>query len=341
MLPNPRQFKIVFLSLVLFQALTACGPREGNLYRRTQFIMGTLVEITVREPDADKAKQAIDRAFDKMRRLEQLMSTHLAGSEISRLNRAAGEEYSIAISPEVLEVIQRGVSWGEQSNGTLDISIGPASRLWRFEDEAPSIPDAGALAQAVRLVNFRNIEIEASHIRLKRPGMSLHLGAIAKGYAVDQAMAVLKKYKIRHALINAGGDLKVLGSREKGKPWTIGLQHPRKPEEMIASFKLSDKAVATSGDYQKYFMLENTRYHHILDPASGMPARGTISATIIADSVMDADALATAVFVMGPEKGIAWVDSLSGVEAMVVSESGAVLFSKNFQSQSGFILQGF
>jgi FAD:protein FMN transferase len=171
--------------------------------------------------------------------------------------------------------------------------------------------------------------------------MSLHLGAIAKGYAVDKAMDVLINLQIRHALINAGGDLKTLGSREDGKPWNIGLQHPRKPEQLIASFALSNKAVATSGDYQRYLMVDSTRYHHILNPASGMPARGMISTTILADNVMDADALATAVFVLGPENGIELVDSLDGIEAMLVSDSGAILFSKNFQSQPGFVLQGF
>ena len=171
--------------------------------------------------------------------------------------------------------------------------------------------------------------------------MSLHLGAIAKGYAVDRAMAVLKKNGIRHALINAGGDLIVLGERKDGQPWSIGLQHPRQPEKLIASFKLPGKAVATSGDYQKYFMKDKTRYHHILDPANGRPARGVISCTVVAETVMDADALATAVFVLGPEKGMALVDSLDGVEAMLITESGSPLFTKNFASQPGFEMHAF
>ncbi|MCH8314240.1 MAG: FAD:protein FMN transferase [Nitrospinae bacterium] len=303
--------------------------------------MGTLVEITVREPDQEKAQLAISSAFDEMRRLEKLMSTHLADSEISRLNAIAGGKSSLAVSPEVLEVILRGIHWGNKSGGALDISIGPVSNLWQFDDENPSIPDSQRLAQAVPLVNFREIEINKSNVRLEQPGMSLQLGAIAKGYAVDKAMAVLQNNGIRHALINAGGDLKVMGQRKDGQPWSIGLQHPRQPEKLIASFALSDRAVATSGDYQKYFMKENTRYHHILDPANGMQAKGVISATIVAKTVMDADALATAVFVLGPKKGMALVDSLDGVEGMMVTASGTTLFSKNFQSQPGFVFQGF
>lgn len=338
---NPLRQFYIFYCLIFLTAMTSCSSKGQDLLSRTQFIMGTLVEITVRDADADKAQKAIDQAFDEMGRLEKLMSTHLTDSEISRLNTGAGKKGFFPVSPEVLEVIKRGIYWGEKSNGAFDISIGPLSRLWQFDDENPSLPDAGQLAQAVPLVNFRDIEINASKVRLKQPGMSLHLGAIGKGYAVDKAMQVLKSSGIQHALINAGGDLKALGTREDGKPWRIGLQHPRKPEQMIASFELTDKAVATSGDYQRYFMLDGRRYHHILNPATGTPAQGMISATIIADNVMDADALATAVFVLGDEKGMALIDSLGGIEAMLVSKSGETLFSENFQSLPGFDLQGF
>lgn len=335
--------KIIILSVLLFilLAIWSCTPRKNELLRRTQFIMGTLVEITVREPDQDKAQLALSSAFDEMRRLEKLMSTYLADSEISRVNGLAGEKSSLPLSPEVLKVIERGIYWGNQTNGALDISIGPVSELWRFDDDNPAIPSSQALAEAAQLVNYREIEIVESNVRLKQSGMSLHLGAIAKGYAVDQAMGVLEKNGIRHALINAGGDLKVLGERKDGQPWSIGLQHPRHPEKMIASFTLKDIAVATSGDYQKYFIKDNTRYHHILDPANGMPARGMISCTLIAENVMDADALATAVFVLGPDKGMKLVESLDTVEAMMVTESGSTLFSKNFKSQPGFDLAGF
>jgi thiamine biosynthesis lipoprotein len=337
---TPLRLFYFFLFLILIPSILSCSSNDKDLLRRTQFIMGTLVEITVRDPDADKTQKAIDQAFAEMRRLETLMSTHLPASEISRLNAEAGNKEFFPVSKEVLEVIKRGIYWGENSNGALDISIGPVSRLWQFDDENPSIPDTKTISQAAGLVNFHNIEIDQSNVRLKQAEMALHLGAIAKGYAVDKAMEVLKNQKIEHALINAGGDLKALGSREDGKPWSIGLQHPRKPEKMIASFALSNKAVATSGDYQRYFMLGDKRYHHVLNPASGMPARGMISATIIADNVMDADALATAVFVLGKEKGLQLADSLDGVEAMLVTEPGKILFSQNFQSQPGFVLQG-
>jgi thiamine biosynthesis lipoprotein len=317
---NPHRIRILSL-LLLF--VMACSPKEPepDLVRRTQFLMGTLVEITVRDADHEKANRAIDLAFDEMARLEKLMSSYRPDSEISNLNQESGRGF-IRFSPEALEVVQRGIYWGEQSYGALDITIGPVTDLWRFEEDHKTVPAPEILEQAVRLVDFQNIQIDDVMVRLAKPGMSINLGAVAKGYAVDRAMQVLTGQKIEHALVNAGGDLMALGRRSEKRAWRIGLQHPREPEDMIASFEFSGRAVATSGDYQRYFIHEGNRYHHILNPADGKPAKQVISATVLGPTVMDADAIATAVFVMGPEKGIHWIDQLDGVEGMVVNASG-------------------
>lgn len=330
---------LFFFLFIILLPISACDSRDDDLLRRTQFIMGTLVEITIHDAGKQKAENAAGRAFDEMHRLERLMSTHIDDSEISRLNKGAGDQL-LTVSPEVLKVIERSLHWGNLSNGTLDISIGPAANLWRFNEENLSLPDTARLRQALTLVNFRDIEIQDSKVRLKQPGMALHLGAIAKGYAVDRAMDTLQSSGIQNAIINAGGDLKAIGTRQDRQFWRIGIQHPRNPEKMIAAFALPGKAVATSGDYQKYFMQNGTRYHHILNPRNGMPARGLISVTIIAESVMDADALATATFVLGLDKGMELIDSLTGIEGMMVSESGDFHFSKNFQSLPEFTLKG-
>ena len=320
--------------------LASCDSTESKLVRRTQFIMGTLVEITLSEDDTDKTQQAIDRAFNEMSRLESLMSTHLPDSEISRLNEQAGKGYT-RLSPDVLNVLQRAVVWGQQTGGAFDISIGPVVKLWRFEDEKPAVPSPELLHQAIEAVDYKNIHIDDVMVRLNKPGMALHLGAIAKGYAVDRAMVVLKNNGIQNAMVNAGGDLTVMGSRAVNKPWKIGLQHPRKPEEIIASFNLAEGSVATSGDYQRYFLHDNKRYHHILNPDNGKPARGLISATVITARTMDADALATAVFVMGAEKGMQLIESLTGAEAMLILESGEAVLSKNLKTESSFKFKGF
>jgi thiamine biosynthesis lipoprotein len=171
--------------------------------------------------------------------------------------------------------------------------------------------------------------------------MHLHLGAIAKGYAVDRAINILQEKNIHHAFINAGGDLKTLGNRPDKTAWKIGLQHPRKPESVLASFSLSGKAVATSGDYQKYFDHEGIRYHHIMNPKTGYPVTGIMSATVVTDTVMDADALSTAVFVMGVEKGLAFIDSLENTEGLIIDQDGAPHFSQGMQGLAGFFFESF
>lgn len=335
-----KKTTLISIGIAVLILLASCDSTESKLIRRTQFIMGTLVEITLSEDDTDKTQQAIDRAFDEMSRLESLMSTHLPDSEISKLNQQAGKGYT-RLSPEVLNVLQSAIVWGQQTGGAFDISIGPLVKLWRFEDEKPTVPSPALIQQAVQAVDYKNIHIDDVMVRLNKPGMELHLGAIAKGYAVDRAMAVLKNNGIQNAMINAGGDLTVIGTRALNKPWKIGLQHPRKPEQLIASFNLAEGSVATSGDYQRYFLHDKKRYHHILNPDNGKPARGLISATVITAKTMDADALATGVFVMGAEKGMQLIESLAGAEAMLILESGEALLSKNLQSESSFKFKGF
>jgi thiamine biosynthesis lipoprotein len=328
----------IFL-IILCSLLLSCETKETKIVKRTQFIMGTLVEITVRATDNDLAHKAIDKSFDEMSRLEKIMSTRLPESELSKLNLSTGNENKITVSSDLLKVIQLGVHWGDFSNGAIDISIGPAVTLWKFNSESPALPDPEKLKTAVDLIDYQNISIDRNSISLKNAGMSLHLGALGKGYAVDRAVDFLKSSGIKNGLVNAGGDLMAFGSGQEGKPWRIGLQHPRKPEAMIASLDLADKAVATSGDYQRYFIRDGKRYHHILNPKDGEPAENVMSATVIADTVADADALSTALFVLGPEKGINLIDSLDGVEGMVITKSGSAFFTSGFNNLPGLSLQ--
>ena len=301
--------------------------------------MGTLVEITVHESDKELAQKAINKSFNEMTRLEKIMSSYLPGSGLSKLNALAEKKSKVSVSSDLLKVIQRGVYWGMLSNGAFDISIGPATKLWKFSSGSPSLPDSNQLLNATNLINYKDIVIDDSSVSLKKTGMSLNLGAIGKGYAVDQAIDVLKKMKIKSGLINAGGDLMAFGLK-KTKSWHIGIQHPRKPEQIIASLDVKDKAVATSGDYQRYFIKDKIRYHHMLDPKNGWPSNQTISATVIANTVMDADAASTALFILGENKGIALINSLKGFEGMIVSNLGSITYSSGFNSLPGLSLEG-
>jgi len=298
--------------------------------------MGTLVEISVHEKDKKIASASIQKAFHEIRRLENLLSIHIQESEVSQINRAAGKT-AVPVSKEVLEVIQRSLYWSEQTEGAFDITVGPAQELWDFEK--PSSPSKVSISEAIKNIDFKKIQLDQHTVFLKDEEMAINLGAIAKGYAVDKAIQILKKNKIKNALINAGGDLKTFGKNLEGLSWKIGLQHPRKPESLLASFSILEKAVATSGDYQKYFELDGKRYHHILDPKTGYPSTGSISATAITNNVMDADALSTALFVLGSEKGIALLDSLSDTEGLIVGTNGKVKLSKNMNSIEDFTLK--
>ena len=330
-------FKIIAFFLWMGFVLNACDVAEDQPTRRTQFIMGTLVEITVSHSDADVIQAVTTQAFDEMQRIEQLMSTYIPDSEISRINRAAGKE-AIPVSREVEEVIREGIYWSEQSSGAFDITVEPLVHLWDFNGEKEVIPNENTLRKTASLVNYKDIEVKDHTVRLKRRGMAINVGGLAKGYAVDRAISILRG-KVKNGIINAGGDLFAFGQKTKQTPWNIGLQHPRKPQELLASFAVKNQAIATSGDYQRYFIKDGLRYHHIFDPQTGQPARLMISATIITTEVMDADAMATAVFVMGPEKGIEWIDSIENAEAMVVLEDESIGYSKNFRAQPQYSLK--
>ena len=327
--------KLFSFILIVFAFSTACTDQNSFNHRRSQFLMGTLVEISVHEKDKEIANTSIQKAFHEIRRLENLLSIHIQNSEVSKINRAAGKT-AVPVSQEVIEVIQRSLFWSEKTKGAFDITIGPAQELWDFEKSSP--PSKASIAEAIKKIDSAKIQLGQHTVFLTEEKMAINLGAIAKGYAVDKAIQILKNNKIKNALINAGGDLKTLGKNPERLPWKIGLQHPRKPESLLASFSILEKAVATSGDYQKYFELGGKRYHHILDPKTGDPSTGSISATAIANNVMDADALSTALFVLGPEKGIALLDSLRDIEGLVVGTNGKVKLSKNMNSIENFTL---
>jgi FAD:protein FMN transferase len=300
--------------------------------------MGTLVEISVFEKDKELAQLAIQKAFNEIKRIENLMSTHIPSSEITKINQSAGIQFQ-PVSPEVFEVVSRALYWAEKTHGAMDISMGPVQSLWDFDGNHPSLPDKDELKQALPKIDFRKIQLADQTVFLAEKGMRIHLGAIAKGYAVDRAIEILKDATIHSALINAGGDLKALGKRHDQTAWNIGLQNPRKPESILATFAIAEMAVATSGDYQKYFNHEGKRYHHILNPKTGYPVIGVMSATVITKTVMDADALSTALFVLGAVKGLALINSLKETEGLLVDKEKVTHLSRGIEDLESFSLK--
>jgi thiamine biosynthesis lipoprotein len=325
------QLRAILILVILSFLLPSCQKRSPSVVKRHRILMGTLVEITIVGRDEDKAAAAISEAFAEMERIEHLMSRWISESEVSKINRWAGVK-PVKVSAEVLEVIQRAQEISRASGGYFDISVGGLLDLWGFETSEGRVPAKGEVEQALQSVGYGAIVVdgEASTVELRR-GMCIDLGGIAKGYAVDRACEVLRSRGYENVIVNAGGDMRVRGRKPNG-PWVIGIQDPRDRSRILASFDVGDISVATSGDYERYFEADGVRYHHLLNPFTGYPGRQCRSVTIKAKDAVTADALATAVFVMGPEEGLRLVEATEGVEALIVTADGEIIQSKRWGS---------
>ncbi len=311
---------------------TGCKTPSPPVVEREQILMGTTVSITIAGDDVDHAQRAADRAFGEIRRLERIMSTYLPESEISQINGAAGESWT-AVSPELRFVIEAGLRFGELSEGAFDITVKPLIGIWRHEPGSRP-PRQREIDSLLPLVDYRAVQIdEAGRVRLRKRGMAIALGGIAKGYAVDRAIEVLQEEGVQNTIVNAGGDLRAVGRRSASRPWRVGIQDPRREDALLTDLSLIGRAVATSGDYERFYIFEGIRYHHILDPRTGRPARGCRSVTVIAPTAMEADALATAVFVLGPERGRALLQRRDGVEGMIVDGKGRTFSTAGFPGE--------
>ncbi len=292
--------------------------------KQTEMIMGTLVEITVIPAN----EKAIREAFEALKKVDALMSTYKEDSEISILNR----EGKAQVSEETLEVIEDAIKFSNLTDGAFDITCRPLINLWKKAKKEEKVPTEEEIEEAISLVGYQRIILEGNQIRLEKKGMQIDLGGIAKGYAVDKAIEALKKNSIKGALVNAGGDLYALGTDPQGEKWQIGIQDPRDEDKIIDIIKVKDKAVATSGDYRRYFTLEGKRFSHIVNPKTGLTVQDVpMSVTIIGPDATTTDALSTGVFVLGPEEGMKLIESLPEVEGMIISEGMKKLTSEGWE----------
>ena len=308
-------------------------------FSREHVTMGSSVTVTLWTADDPNATRAFDAVFAEFDRLDRLMSVWKEGSDVLRLNMAAGDR-PVQVSPETLEVLATARQVGEWTGGKFDVTFGALSGLWKFDqDQDDSIPARSAVAARLPHVDYSKLEIDPMRRTafLPRAGMRVHLGGIGKGYAVDRAAAMLRDRGFHDFMIQSGGDLLVSG-RRGDRPWRLGIRDPRGPaERSFATLDLTDGTFSTSGDYERSFMRDGRRYHHILDPDLGEPARGCRSVTIVAKTAMLADALSTGVFVMGPEPGMALVERLPDVEAVIVTAANRVLVSSGLVGRLAMI----
>ena len=306
--------------------VAGCGGEYTSI-KESRIVMGTVVEITVAHPDREIAQAAMEGAFSEFERIDHLLSGYEESSEVTRINREAPLA-AVEVGEELLLLLEKSLEISRLSDGAFDVTIGPVMRLWNF-DEGGVVPSGEDIAAVLADVGFDKVKVNAERrtVRLLSAGAAIDMGGIGKGYAVDQAAARLREMGVDNAIIDAGGDLKLLG-RKPGKDfWRIGVRHPRDAARLLVSLDLAETAVVTSGDYERFFVDGEKRYHHLLDPRTGYPASACQSVTVIAPDAVDADAYATAVFVLGPKKGLALLRSLPGVEGIVVDSDGKVLWS--------------
>ena len=281
--------------------------------------MGTAVECQAFHEAPSQARRAVEAAFGAVRQVDRDMSLYRPDSDVGRLNRLSGQE-EITIRPSTAAVLRASLGIGRNSRGALDVTITPLLNQWGFYSVRKEAPGTRQLDAALALVDYRRVHFDGvkGTVRLGRPGMQLDFGGVAKGFAVDQAVEALRAQGVRNGMVNAGGDLGLLGRHPDGDPWVVGVQHPLTPTGLLLALSLDGGAVATSGNYLRYRVYEGRRFGHLLHPRHGYPADTALSMTVVAPTAMAADALATAAIVMG-HGGLAWLDSLTGVEAVMVS----------------------
>jgi thiamine biosynthesis lipoprotein len=298
--------------------------------------MGTWVHITVWGYDDVAAVAAIDAAFAELERIDRLMTTWTDTSEVSRINLAAGSGKPVQVSPELIQVLERAQEFSKMSDGAFDITVGGFSGVWKFdEDNDGTIPPPTLVEERRKLVGWRDLVLDPTRhtARLKRKGQKITLGGIAKGYAVDRAVALLRGKGFVDFIVQAGGDMYCAGQRGERR-WRVGIRDPRGPREsFFALAEVADRTFSTSGDYERYTIKDGRRYHHIIDPTTGYPATRTRSVTIMAKDGITAEGLSKIVFIWGPERGIKLIESLPDVDAVVVGADNHVTVSKGLKDK--------
>jgi FAD:protein FMN transferase len=315
------------------------GPAQARVVAQKYGAMGTEIILSAWTADQRQAERAFAAGYDEIRRIEILMTDwERPGepeSDVVRINKAAGKQ-AVRVSAETFEVIQKSLDMSRKSGGAFDITFAAMKGLWKFdEDLEKKLPPAAEIARRRKLIGWRDVVIDAKArtVKLRRPGMRLGLGGIAKGYAVDRCAAVLRAEGLHDFMVQAGGDLYVAGSKGPTN-WMVGVRDPRGgARDIIARMQIKDHAFSTAGDYERAFVLDGKRYHHIIDPATGYPATASREVTIFAPTAFLADALDDAVFILGPKKGISLVESFPDCSTVIVDAKNQVWTSKALEGK--------
>lgn len=317
---------LVMRALLLLCLLLPAFPLQADWFQRTEAIMGTRIYVELWHEDAATARQLMQQVIDEMHRVDQLMSPYKETAQLAIINRDAATR-PVAVTPELFDLIALSNRYGDLSSGAFDITF--ASLGHQFDYRKGVRPDSEHQQQSTALINYKSLRLDADKhtVFFPKPGMRIDLGGIAKGHAVDNATRILRLAGVKHAIVTAGGDSRLIGDR-RGRPWMLGIKHPR-GDSHVVSLPLENVALSTSGDYERYFDADGIRYHHIIDPRKGDSAREVISTTIIADDATTTDALSTSVFVLGVKEGLELINKLDNVSAVVIDRHGTIHYSSD------------
>jgi len=333
-----KRLFIVTLCVLIITQLCSCSNVNNAKVEKEKSEMDTVISLTAYGTNASKA---IDAAFNRIAEIEQMASTSIDTSDVSRINQAAGKGY-VKVHPETFKMIETSIKYNKLTDGAFDITIGSLIKLWAIGTENERVPAEDEINSKLPLVNSGKISVnsEDSSVKLMEEGMSIDLGGIAKGFAADEVLNIFRSYGIKSALINMGtSSIYALGHKLDGTPWSVAIQHPRKSDgnEFLCVLKLPEQALSSSGDYERYFIKDGKRYHHILSPTTGCPAdSGVMSDTIVIDSSipdcnMIADILTKATFILGVDKGFRIIDGMPGVACLAVTTDYKIYKSSNWK----------
>lgn len=320
--------------IILLGSITGCQSSElVNISKKT-YALGTHITLSVWTNNQNQGNKAIEESFKRIIEIEERMSANIETSDVSKINENAGMN-PVDVHKDTAFVINKSLEYAKLSNGTFDPTIGKLVKLWGIgstsaEDPDHKIPSEKEISDALNYIDYNLLKnIGSNSFLLEKANASIDLGGIAKGYAADEVYSILKNNGINHALINLGGNVLTLGTKADGTKWRVGIQNPYEPTGThLAIIEIADQTVVTSGNYERYFIKDDIRYHHILDTKTGYPAqKGIISSTIITDSSIDADALSTSVYALGVEEGLKLIESLENTETLIITEDNKVYLS--------------
>lgn len=329
---------IICISIIL--NISSCTSSKNQYYEKSNIVMDTAVTLSAYGANS---KEAVEEGFEKLNEINEMASTNISTSDVYKINSSSGKDY-VKVHPEILKMIETSIKYSKLSDGAFDITLGPIINLWGIGTDNERLPSDEEIKAKLPLIGYENISVNENDnsVMLKKEGMAIDLGGIAKGFAADEVLKIYKNYNIENGLINLGASsIYAVGKNQDNNEWSVGIKHPRSedPKEYIGIIKLSNEGLSTSGDYERYFIKDYKRYHHIIDPKTGYPVdNGVMSDTIVIDgntqdNSMLADLLTTTVFTLGPEKGLKLINSLPEASCEITTSDYKIYVSDGFKDR--------